>query len=226
MPTQPVDQLEKKIGHSFTSQDLIRDALTHSSTGHDKNYERLEFLGDRVLGLIVAQMLFEKFPDEPEGDLAKRLSALVQGELLARIAQKIDLGSYVVFSEAERAAGGRENVNILADVFEAVIGALYLDSGFEKCQSLIEELWADSFFEMKAPPQHPKTRLQEWAQGKGLPLPVYEIVGQSGPDHMPVFDVQLFVQGYESVTAQGSARQEAEKIAARMFLDQLGDEVP
>lgn len=222
MPTLPIEDLEKKIGHSFGDKNFIKDALTHSSTGQAKNYERLEFLGDRVLGLTVAQMLFKKFPDEPEGDLAKRLSALVQGSFLAQIARKINLGAYVEFSEAERQAGGRENENILADVFEAVIGALYLDGGFDKCHDMIEELWAESFFEMKAPPQHPKTTLQEWAQGRSLPLPSYEIVGQSGPDHAPVFDVQLSVEGFDAITAQGNSRQEAEKNAATLFIQQQG----
>ena len=219
MSMRPVEELEKEIAHRFKDKELIKSALTHSSTGHKMNYERLEFLGDRVLGLIIAQMLFEKFPEEPEGDLAKRLSALVQGTFLAEIALKINLGSYVSFSDAERQAGGAQNANILADVFESVMGALYLDSGFEKCHALVARLWADGFFEMKAPPQHPKTSIQEWAQGKGLPLPSYEIAKQSGPDHMPTFDIALIIEGYEKVIACGSSRQEAEKNAAQAFID-------
>lgn len=225
MTTLPIEDLEKEIGHVFKDQEYLKDALTHSSTGHEKDYERLEFLGDRVLGLTVAQMLFKRFPDEPEGDLAKRLSALVQGSFLAQIARKINLGSYVEFSPAERQAGGADNENILADVFEAVIGALYLDGGFDKCHDLIERLWAESFYEMKAPPQHPKTKLQEWAQSEGLSLPHYEIVAQSGPDHAPIFDVQLSIEGHENVIAQGSSRQEAEKNAAMFFIEQMGDKI-
>lgn len=219
MPSLTIENLEKEIGHSFSNKEYVTAALTHSSAGHSKNYERLEFLGDRVLGLVIAEMLFKKFPDEPEGDLAKRLAALVQGSFLSEIARKISLGSYIIFSDAEKQAGGAENDNILADVFESVIGALYLDSGFQKCHDLIERLWADGFYEMKAPPQHPKTTLQEWAQGQGLPLPAYEIVGQSGPDHMPVFDVGLNVEGYEKLVAQGASRQEAEKNVAQAFID-------
>lgn len=218
---KPTDKLEKIIGHKFSRQDLLQGALTHSSTGADKNYERLEFLGDRVLGLLIAETLFEKFPDEAEGDLAKRLAALVQGELLAEIAAEIDLGSYMNFSEAEAQAGGAENTNIIADSLEAVIGALYLDAGLEKCRELIGRLWADRFYQMKAPPMHPKTRVQEWAQGAGLPLPEYKITGQSGPDHAPVFDVMLSVQGFKPVTAQGKSRQAAEKEAAHLFMLQL-----
>lgn len=223
MSSLSIEKLEKEIGHSFSNKEFLIEALTHSSAGHQKNYERLEFLGDRVLGLVVAEMLFKKFPNEPEGDLAKRLAALVQGSFLATIAQKIDLGKFIIFSDSEKRAGGQQNENILADVFESVIGALYLDGGFQKCHKLIDRLWVDGFYEMKAPPQHPKTRLQEWAQAQGLPLPVYEIIEQSGPDHMPVFDIQLSVEGYDTITAQGASRQQAEKNVAQSFINKIID---
>ncbi len=216
-------QLEKKVQHSFSDYDLLRDALTHSSTGRATNYERLEFLGDRVLGLVIAEILYERFPEEPEGHMAKRLAALVQGSMLATIAREIDLGMFIKFSEAESAAGGAQNDNILADVFEAVIGALYLDGGFGKSRAMIERLWDTHFDEMKAPPQHPKTTLQEWAQGAGLPLPDYEITGQDGPDHAPEFEITLRVKGYEAMVARGRSRQEAEKSVAEMFLNNVGE---
>lgn len=225
MVEKPLSQLESRIGHTFVNRSLITDALTHSSTGSATNYERLEFLGDRVLGLIVSELLFEKFPEEAEGGLAKRLSALVQGQFLAKIAKEIQLGEYVSFSDSERGAGGAENVNILSDVFESLIGALYLDAGFDKCSKLIEELLGNHIYDMAAPPQHPKTALQEWAQSKGLSLPSYEIAGQSGPDHMPVFDVVLRVEGYDELTVQGRSRQEAEKKAARTFLTNIGQDL-
>lgn len=215
-----VKKLEKECGHTFENKALLKTALTHSSAGDDKNYERLEFLGDRVLGLVIAELLYKKFPGESEGDMAKRLAALVQGELLSAIAARINLGSFIVFSSAEAQAGGAANANILADVFEAIIGALYLDAGLEKCRALIERLWAGHLDDMKTPPQHPKTALQEWAQGKGLPLPLYKIVGQHGPDHAPLFDIELSVRGYASLTAQGRSRQEAEKEAAQLFIQQ------
>ncbi len=221
MSTLPLETLEKIIGHNFKDKTLIGTALTHSSTGQGKNYERLEFLGDRVLGLIVAQSLYEKFPNEKEGDLAKRLAALVQGSLLAKIAAKINLGAYIQFSEAERIAGGADNDHILADVFEAMLGALYIDAGFDVCSEFVTKLFQDDFYTMKKPPQHPKTALQEWMQGAGLSLPVYEIVGQSGPDHAPVFEVKLSIKGYPVVIAEGHSRQEAEKVAALLMLDQL-----
>lgn len=213
--------LENTIDHVFEDQNLIKNALTHSSTGKANNYERLEFLGDRVLGLIVSEALFKKFPNEPEGDLAKRLSALVQGEFIAKIATEISLGQYVEFSDSERMAGGAENPNILADVFESMIGALYLESGLEKCRALILKLWADHFDHMSAPPLHPKTALQEWMQAQNLGLPSYEIVKQSGPDHAPLFDICLKVTGYDDIIVQGRSRQDAEKRAATQFIEHI-----
>ena len=215
---ETIKALQEKIDHQFSNPKLIGEAVTHSSTGKENNYERLEFLGDRVVGLVVAQELYNRFPEEPEGHMAKRLAALVQGEMLAEIAQEISLGEFINFSDAEEAAGGAENENILADVFEAVIGALYLDAGFEKCQNLLLSLYDGHFDNMKAPPQHPKTALQEWAQGKGLPLPLYEITSQDGPDHAPEFEVTLFVEGFDMLQAKGRSRQQAEKEVAEQFL--------
>jgi ribonuclease-3 len=218
MQNSAPENLESVIGHKFADKALLRAALTHSSTGADVNYERLEFLGDRVLGLVVAQMLYGRFPHEKEGDLARRLAALVQGSFLAMVAQEMELGLYIEFSEAEAQTGGAENENILSDVFEALIGALYLDGGFEVCRALIEKFWLHRLDQMSKPPQHPKTRLQEWAQGQGLPLPEYRLIGQHGPDHAPMFDVELYVKGYPALIAQGRSRQAAEKAVAELFI--------
>lgn len=220
---QPVSLLEHIIKHRFSDDKMISEALTHSSSNAKNNYERLEFLGDRVLGLAIAESLYKKFPGESEGDLAKRLAALVQGELLAEIARTIQLGSFIVFSDAERGAGGADNKHIVADVFESVIGALYLDGGFEKCRRLIEELWSPYFDRMPDPPQHPKTYLQEWAQGRGLPLPSYKVAGQEGPDHAPLFQIALSVKDYPDILATGRSRQEAEKAAAALFIEKFHD---
>jgi len=217
--------LEKLLSHSFNDPKLLLMALTHSSTGAHYNYERLEFLGDRVLGLAVSETLYKKFPNEPEGHLAKRLAALVQGTFLAQISREMGLGAYIQFSESEAAAGGAENDNILADVFESVIGALYLDSDYETCRALIQKLWGEHFETMKKPPQHPKTRLQEWAQSNSLPLPQYKIANQSGPDHAPIFEIALSIEGYETVSVSGPSRQETEKRAAAAFIEKhLKDE--
>ena len=218
---KPLKDFQNKIGYIFKDESLLRIALTHSSTGKKENYERLEFLGDRVLGLVIASLLFEKFPEEPEGDLAKRLASLVQGETLAELSKQIALGNYIVLSNAERDAGGATNDHILADVFESVIGAIYRDGGLEPCRVLIETQWKDTFHTMKKPPQHPKTALQEWAQGQGIPLPNYEITDQSGPDHAPVFEVRLTVKGHAPMIAQGRTRAEAEKQAAEEFMKEL-----
>jgi ribonuclease-3 len=220
MQGQPSEDLEALIGHRFEDKALLKAALTHSSTGALKNYERLEFLGDRVLGLVIAELLYRRFPDEKEGDLARRLAALVQGSFLAGIAQEMALGRYIDFSDAEAHAGGADNENILSDVFESLIGALYLDAGFSTCQTLIEKFWLDRLDLMNKPPQHPKTHLQEWAQAQGLPLPEYKIIGQHGPDHAPIFDIELHVQGYPVLTAQGRSRQAAEKTVAEKFISQ------
>lgn len=210
--------VETIIGYQFKDKKLLDMALTHASTASGKTYERLEFLGDRVLGMAVADTLYNKFPNEPEGDLARRLSALVQGETLAQIARAHDLGAHIQLSEAERNSGGADNDHILADVMEAILGALYLDADYKTCQQVVAQLWGDRFYKMTQPPQHPKTRVQEWAQAKSLSLPSYDIIGQSGPDHAPIFEVRLSVEGYAPVSAQGRSRQEAEKKAASAFM--------
>lgn len=213
--------LEKRLGYSFRKKEKLAAALTHSSTGADANYERLEFLGDRVLGLVMAEVLYQKFPLESEGDMAKRHAALVQGTTLAEAAREIDLGNFMQFSDAERAAGGAENDNILADSLEAVLGALYLDAGLEKTRQVIEALWGDRVLIMSEPPQDPKTALQEWAQARGLPLPIYHIQDREGPDHAPVFTIQVAVEGFDPVSAHGASRRAGEKEAARKLLEIL-----
>lgn len=212
-------KLQSKIDHDFRNEALLRDALTHSSAAAEANYERLEFLGDRVLGLVMAHVLYQKFPNEAEGDLAKRQAALVQGTTLAEIAISIDLGDYIYFSDAERAAGGADNEHILADSMEALIGALYLDHGLGACEELIKQLWGDTLYTMKKPPLHPKTELQELLQGKNVALPAYEITDQNGPDHAPVFEITLSVKGFDPIKAEGRSRSMAEKEAAEAFLN-------
>ena len=211
------------VGHEFADQSLLIMALTHASSAAGVTYERLEFLGDRVLGLAVAEILYKKFPSEPEGDLARRLASLVQGTTLAEVARENDLGAHIHLSESERNAGGAQNDHILADVMEGLLGALYLDAGFAPCQAMIARLWGERFYKMTEPPRHPKTWIQEWVQGQSLALPRYDITGQSGPDHAPVFEVSLMVDGYDPVVAEGKSRQEAEKQAAKAFMEKYGE---
>lgn len=213
-----IEKIEHIIGYAFKDKQLLSLALTHASVGSGQTYERLEFLGDRVLGMAVADTLYNKFPTEPEGDLARRLSALVQGRTLAQIAREHNTGDHIQFSDAERNAGGADNDHILADIIEAILGALYLEAGYSECQRVVADLWGERFYKMTQPPQHPKTQVQEWSQAQSIGLPVYEIVSQSGPDHAPIFEVSLKVGDYDAVTAQGRSRQEAEKKAAKLFM--------
>jgi ribonuclease-3 len=173
------------------------------------------------VGLALAHTLFKMVPDENEGDMAKRHAALVQGKMLAKIAREIELGDMMQLSDAERAAGGANNDNILADGLEAVIGALYLDGGFDACQQAIEKLWGDRVKTMRRPPQDPKTAIQEWAQARALALPSYELVGRSGPDHAPIFEIRVTVGDYPPWSAKGTSRRAAEKLAAAMLLAHL-----
>jgi ribonuclease-3 len=213
--------LEEKIGYRFKDRKLLDRAMTHSSTGEKHNYERLEFLGDRVLGLVVAHMLHEAFPEESEGGLAKRHSALVQGRTLAQIAAMNALGDHVIMAPSEREAGGAENENILSDALEALLGAVYIDGGLEPAAALIKKFWGNNIHTLTDAPQDPKTELQEWVQARSLPLPEYEIVSQTGPDHAPVFIIELRIQGEEPVRAEGPSRRQAEKTAARVMLRNL-----
>lgn len=222
-----IAELAQALGHSFRREDLLREAMTHPSVTPEERgaarfgYERLEFLGDRVLGLVIAEWLVERFPREPEGALAKRLTALVRRETLAEVAAAIGLGRHLRMSSGEAGAGGRVNAANLADACEAVIAALYLDGGLEAARRFIREAWADRI-ERDRPPQDPKTALQEWAQARGLPLPRYATVARTGPDHEPVFSIRVEVEGHAPVTATGSSKRTAEREAAARLLAALG----
>ena len=183
-----IDELSGATGYSFHDPDLARLALTHRSAigrGRSKTYERLEFLGDRVLALVIADLLYDNFPDEDEGSLAKRLVALVRRETLADVASSLGLPPLIELSRGEEDAGGRQNPAILADVCEALIGAMYRDGGMRAARAFIRRNWLDRMCGMEKPPKDAKTELQEWAQGRGLELPEYREVGRSGPDHAP-----------------------------------------
>lgn len=220
-----LDAIQKNIGYVFKDTTYIKRAMTHSSAANNmvggRDYERLEFLGDRVVNLVIADLLFKIFPEENEGQLAKRHTALVRGEMLAEAAIAMKLDNYLVLSDAERAAGGAKNVNILGDIMEAVTAAIYLDGGFAVAEDFIERSLGDALHQMTEPPRDPKTILQEWSQSKDLGLPVYTLTGQSGPDHAPVFTVQVSLQGYPSQTATGPSKQKAEKAAATAMIAAL-----
>ena len=212
--------LEERLGHRFADPGLLDLALTHASSQAARlnSNERLEFLGDRVLGLAVAGMLYHRHPGETEGQLGYRFTALVRREALVTVAEKLDLAAFVTLSAGEAAGGGRGNPSILADALEALIGALYLDAGFEAARAFIEKHWAPLAKAQAGPMKDAKTRLQERCQKNGLPLPVYSVTGQTGPDHAPTFTVAVAVPGRKDAEGQGGTKQEAEQAAATAML--------
>ncbi len=213
--------LSAVLGHSFQNPSLLSEALTHMSSvpeGPHGSYERLEFLGDRVLGLVIARMLIETFPGEREGDLAVRLNALVRAETCEAVAQEAGFGKYIAMSAGEARAGGRRHATILADVCEAVIGALYLDGGLEAAEAFIERHWCPRLQLDLRPPRDSKTVLQEWAQAGGFGLPRYSLAGRKGPDHAPTFEVEVSVEGHKPAKGLGSSKRAAEQMAAEKLL--------
>lgn len=211
---------QDRLGYHFKNSEYLERALTHSSRGVE-NYERLEFLGDRVLGLVIAEILYRSFPFEKEGALARRHSALACTETLAKTARELDIPGVVIASSAELASGGNKQDNLLADCMEAIIGAIFIDNGYIPCQEVITSLWGDKIYTLSQPPVDSKTALQEWAQARGLPIPIYEITERSGPDHAPQFKVRVTIEGQTQIDAVGSSRRAAEKLAAQMMLDLL-----
>ena len=216
---QDLIELSERLGYHFRSADLLLEAVTHASTAGDYSYERLEFLGDRVLGLVVAEMLFRHFPEEPEGLLARRHAALVRQDSLAAVAVQLDLTQHLRLSPGEVEGGGRSNPAILSDVCEAILGAIYLDSGLAAARPLIERLWRPLLEADQRPPQDNKTALQEWAQGSGRPLPLYVETARSGSAHEPLFTVRVLVEGEEPAEGQGRSKRAAEQVAAGALLE-------
>ena len=215
--------LAEILGHRFNHPDILRRAVTHASAEQRawNAYERLEFLGDRVLALAVAEQLLDRFPHEREGSIAKRHVSLVRRETLAEVAHTIGLGRFLIISRGEDEAGARASDTILSDAMEAVIGALYLDGGLAAAQNFILKHW-NPLLEMDLrPPQDPKTTLQEWAQGKRLPLPVYDTVAQTGPAHAPEFTVEVRVEGLAPHRASGRSKRLAEQAAASAMLETI-----
>jgi ribonuclease-3 len=200
---------------------LYERALTHGSQAA-ANYERLEFLGDRVLGLSVAEWLYTLFPDEAEGALSKRLNAIVTGPVCAGVARRIGVQPYLKLGKQARDDGATDSDNVLGDVMEALIGALYLDHGLEAARGAIRRLWADSITQQADAPQHPKSALQEWAAAHNRRPPEYVVIDRSGPQHAPVFTIRVTVGKLAEATATGTSKQEAETAAAAALLGQLG----
>jgi ribonuclease III len=208
------------LGHEFTNEILLTTALTHSSAA-GATYERLEFLGDRVLGLVIADWLYRDFPHESEGKLNRRMSDLVRRETCAMVARNIGAAPHIKLERAARASGVQDSENALGDVCEALIAALYLDGGIDVASRFIQNQWRLLIDAAESASKDPKSALQEWAQGRGLPLPSYRLIGQSGPDHAPLFDIEVQVPGHNPVVASAPSKQEAQKRAAADLLARL-----
>jgi ribonuclease-3 len=212
--------LEAKLGHKPVNLALFERALTHASHVED-NYERLEFLGDRVLGVTIADWLYNLFPDEPEGNLSRRLNVLVSRGTCAEIARELGVAPHLKLGKQALADGAFESDNILGDAVESLIGALWLDGGLDAARGFIRAAWADRVDSRDKAPKHPKSALQEWAAANNRKPPAYEIVGRSGPHHAPTFVVQVSIKGVGEAQAEGLNKQEAETAAAEALLEKL-----
>jgi ribonuclease-3 len=214
----PVPWAEERLGMRFNDSALLARALTHKTMGAD-NYERLEFLGDRILGAAIAVQLYLRFPNEPEGRLSRRLHRLVSRETCAHVGRSLGLSNYVRLNIQARSDGGANSDNILGDVMEALIGAIFLDQGLDQARALVLRAWEPFFEDVNCSAHHPKSAVQEWALGRGLKTPEYALLHRSGPHHSPRFHVRLSVAGMDPVEAEGGSKQEAETRAAQRFLD-------
>jgi ribonuclease-3 len=219
--------LQERLGYHFTDPSLLDQALTHVSAVNGSpqdglHYQRLEFLGDRVLGLIIADLLYRSFPHESEGNLSRRLGALVRRETCAEIARVWDVAAHLRVGQAERRSGLRNREAILADVCEAVIAAVWIDGGYEAAKTLVEKSFGPRLMQEGGAVRDAKSALQEWALGLALGTPDYESVGRSGPDHKPVFKITVTVKDHGSAFGEGPSKRIAEQNAARAFLQRLG----
>lgn len=214
---------EAILGHTFARPELLREALTHRSAAQSRRYgsnERLEFIGDRVLGLTIAEWLAERFPREQEGDLGRRLASLVSQPVLAQVAETVGLAAVLSVSPGEAKAGVAKRATVLADALEAALGALYLDGGLDVARNFIRKAWQDSMTSQAEPPKDAKTTLQEWAQKRGMDLPKYQVTDRSGPPHDPEFTVTVTV-GNDAGSGRAGSKRAAEQLAAETLLDRL-----
>jgi ribonuclease III len=208
------------FGHRFKDKALIERALTHASVGGDDN-EQLEFLGDRVLGFLISELLIQQFPGEKEGALALKLNALVRMETCARVAEAAGVDAALILAPSEERSGGRKKSAILGDACEAVIAALYLDGGIAAARKFVTKYWQPLMSEVTGDLRDPKNALQEWAQGRKLGTPTYRLAGREGPDHAPRFTVEVTVRGQEPARGEGTNLRAAEQAAARLLMKRL-----
>ncbi len=224
-----METAQKLIGRKFRKPALLAEALTHASAGDprqsERNNERLEFLGDRVLGLVIAERLNRDYPDQGESELAPRLNALVNKAACARAARRARLGEALVLSRSEQESGGRDKDTILGDACEAVIAALYLDGGLKAAKEFIEKHWEDEFASVVRTPRDAKTALQEWAAATRRGAPRYNVLDRTGPDHAPRCVVEAAVDGAAPARGEGGSKREAERAAAHALLQAAGVDV-
>ncbi len=220
MTGEIADFITEQLGHPPKDAALFEKALTHSSTRAD-NYERLEFLGDRVLGLVIARWLFERFPNEPEGKLSQRFNSLVARETCGEIGREIGLPAVIRLGKQARDDGANWSDNVVGDVVESLIGAVFIESGLETAEALVRRLWEPLVEEQRRAPKHPKSALQELAAGRELPNPSYEVIGKSGAHHALRFTVRVSIETLGEAEAEGSSKQEAETEAAKALLSKL-----
>jgi ribonuclease-3 len=223
-PKAELSALETRLGHVFGDASLATRALTHVSapaTAQERgqSYQRLEFLGDRVLGVVVAEMLYRAFPQATEGELSMRLAKLVRRETCALIAEEWDVGPHLVMGQGEARAGGRKKTAILSDICESLIGAVFLDGGFEAARDLVQRSWSERMNADLEPERDAKTAVQEWAQARALASPRYVEFERSGPAHAPRFVMQVLLEGFEPERGEATSKRAAEQAAARAFLE-------
>jgi ribonuclease-3 len=225
-PVRKHKDLEARLGHAFKDRALLKKALTHGSvrqaSAKRRDNERLEFLGDRVLGLAIAELLSESYPSASEGDLARLYNRLVRGATCAEVARALDLGASLVLSESEAGSGGREKETILADACEALLGAVFLEAGYEKARDVVRAHWGGKLDGSPTQAADAKSALQEWAQGRGLDLPEYVEVARQGPDHAPRFTSEVRIKGTKPARGEGASKRAAEQAAAAALLAREG----
>lgn len=212
--------VEKAMGRPAKDVALFERAITHASLGKD-SYDRLEFLGDRVLGLAVSKWIYERFPDEPEGQMSRRYNALVARETCAEVGRALGVPAQIKLGRQAREDRASESDNVVGDVVEALIGALFLEAGFEAAEVFIRSAWGGYVDNQKRAPQHPKSALQELVADMSLAPPVYEVIGRAGPHHAPTFHVRVSVKNGGEAEAEGQSKQDAETAAAAALLEKL-----
>ena len=222
---EAIKKISTILDYNFKNTDLISIALTHTSMSkYSKqimNYERLEFLGDAIITAIISDLLYRTFSQEKEGDLAKRRSELVNGERMAEIANKLKLNDYIIMTDSEKKAKTHENKRVMEDILESITGAIYYDGGFEAAEKFVVTHWVEYLDQESIPPISPKAALQEWAQKKGIPIPIYKLINTEGEAHNPTFTIKVEVKNLPPISAKDKNKKAAENVTASALLQYI-----